>query len=413
MDPRRVRFATVLLPILLVGWIAGCSDDSGSILSPATPEEEAPAVIATNPPPPAELAVAAFAGEDVTFWPYTGSSFSGEAIDPVNLLFCGNADPVAIRAALLALGGDRTAFGFPDAFPFNATWSDAIGDVQSCYAEGDGWVGSIVQLQLADYEPIRWHLRLFQTGDPFGGTGVWTIGAAHFEVMIPGTADHQVLSWERAEEIVLVDFLRSGLLDPNLPFAQSGLINAAPSFREIPAVIYNGIPEELKVYIGGPLGQVSEPVPILTDGRATILNIAGGAPIIPGSFVQSFVKTYEMIMPKPFCSDGPYDWVLATGPVAFQKTVTVEASGRFSCQAEYGGTLAITPWDIVNNQPAGDPYPADVGGLQHGRWSERRSSVSSHERRLGHGPGGTEAVMTWLSVSTPGQKSYRERTHCL
>lgn len=413
MNPRRSVSLIAILTVLLFGGIWGCSDEGGPILAPSTPEDDTLATATDNPPPPTDLATISLAGEETTFWPYTGMNFSGNPIDPINLAFAGNADPVRIRAALLALDGDRTAFGFPDAYPFNATWSDAVGDVQTSYAEGDGWIGSVIQLQLANYDPIRWHLRLFRTGDPFGGSGEWTIGGAHFEVMIPGTADHQVLSWERAEEIVLVDFIRSGLLDPNLPFLQSEQINAAPSFREIPAMIYNGIPDELKVYIGGPLGQVTDPVPILTDGRATILNIAGAAPIVAGSFPQTLTFNYQMVMPKPFCADGPMDWVLVTGPVTFQKDVMVGADGRVKCHAEYAGTLTITPWDIVNNVPAGDPYPADVGGLQQGSITDQRASVSSHERRLGHGPGGTEVLMTWLKVSTPGQKSYRERTRCL
>ncbi len=413
MRARPTILVLIITILSFLGGLEGCSDESGSLLSPEPSGGNTPAKVTVDPLPPADLATVSLAGEDLTLWPYTGNSFSGEAIDPINLVFAGRADPVQIRAALLALDGDRTAFGFPDAFPFNATWSDAVGDVQSSYADGNGWIGSVVQLQLADYEPIRWHLRLFRTGSPFGAEGSWTVGGAHFEVMIPGTADHQVLSWERAEEIVLVDLMRSGLLDPNLPFIQSDPINAAPSFREIPAVIYNGLPEELKVYIGGPLGQVTDPVPILTDGKATILNVAGTAPIVPGLFQQSFVKTYEQIIPKPFCADGPTDWVLVSGPVCFEKRVTVDAGGDLSCRADYGGTLIVTPWDIEHNVPAGEPYAAQVGGSQHGASTASRTSVWSHDKRLSHGQGGTEILLTWLAIADPGQKSYREQSKCL
>ena len=37
-------------------------------------------------------------------------------------------------------------------------------------------------------------------------------GAAHFEVLIPGTTDHQVLSWIVARDLVVGDLMRSGLL---------------------------------------------------------------------------------------------------------------------------------------------------------------------------------------------------------
>ena len=92
---------------------------------------------------------------------------------------------------------------------------------------------------------MRVHLRLFRTEPPVWNGGGWTIGAAHFEIRIPGIADHQVLSWELAQQVVMVDFLRSGLLDPGLPMIPTGPINDAPSFRTIPAMIYNLLPPEL------------------------------------------------------------------------------------------------------------------------------------------------------------------------
>jgi hypothetical protein len=332
-------------------------------------------------------------------------------VDPGNLIFVGPADPLRIRAALLALDGNRTGFGFPDVYPFNATWSDAHGDVQVTYAGANGWTGSAVQLQLGSYDPIRWHLRLFQTGDAFG-SGVWTVGAAHFELMIPGTADHQVLSWEVAEEMMVVDMLRSGLLDPTVPLVETELINAAPSFREIPAVIYNALPIELKVYIRGPLEPVTDPVPIETNGKARIFNVAVAQPILAGTTTQDFVLTYEQIVPKPICNPGGSEWVLVTGPVTFHKTVEVTPSGHFVFDGFYQGELMITPWDMGTMQPAGDPYPADVAGQQNGQIHPNRTWVKTHDERLAHQIEGTEMLMTWLTATNPGQKSYRIKSHC-
>jgi len=62
------------------------------------------------------------------------------------LLFVGEADPVAIRDALLALDGDRSAAGFPPVPPFDARWSDAIGDAQTNWSGVEGWGGSVIQL---------------------------------------------------------------------------------------------------------------------------------------------------------------------------------------------------------------------------------------------------------------------------
>jgi hypothetical protein len=413
--------AGTCMTLALLVLFAGCSDENPTAPSPNTgdlpSEEDAPLLTETsNPAPPVELVTVDFAGEELTFWPYVGSSLGGAPSDPVNLILVGQADPIRIRAALLALNGDRTAFGYPDVPPFNATWSDAIGDVQATYAEGDGWTGSVIQLQLGTYDPIRWHLRLFRTGKGIGG-GEWTIASAHFEVLIPGTADHQVLSWEVAEQIVIADLMRTGLLDPALPMMPTGLINQQPSFREIPAVIYNGIPDELKVYIGGPLGQVTDPVGIPTDGKAMILNVGTPAPVTPGNVTQTLTITYQQVVPRssvmPLCGYGPMDYVLLTGPVQFEKSVMVGPRGHLSFSETYEGTLEVTPWDVVTNQPAGAPYPAVVRGLHSGFDHGGNFSVTAFDSRKGRSADGLEQHTTRLKVSVPGNDCYQVWTHCL
>jgi len=168
--------------------LAGCSQDpvrpSASSLAGSGDRSVSGAREITAPGPPADIATVEFGGQTLHLWPYTGGSFDGTPSDPINLVFVGKADPRAIRAALLALDGDRTAFGYPNDYPFNATWSDANGDVQTSYADGEGWVGNVIQLQLGRYEFGRVHLRLFRTGSAFGDGGVWTLGGAHFEILI-------------------------------------------------------------------------------------------------------------------------------------------------------------------------------------------------------------------------------------
>jgi hypothetical protein len=363
--------------------------------------------------PPAGLVTAAFAGESLEFWPYTGVSFDGEPKDPINLVFVGEARPLQIRAALLALDGDRVAFGFPPAYPFDATWTDAIGgDVQTTYSEGNGWIGSVVQLQLGDYEPVRFHLRLFRTGSEFGD-GVWTLGGAHFEVMIPGTADHQVLSWELAQDLVVADLMRSGLLDVSAPMQPTGPIHAAPAFRDIPPEIYNGLPDDLKMLTGGPSGTVTDPVPIPSEGEATILNLAQSALVVPGSYTTTLTLTYDQYVPKPFCSGGPYDWLYVSGPVDFHVDVTVTANGRYRYRSGYTGLLQATPVDISTGMAVGEPFQARVGGHQRGVLSSRGGRVLACDRRLTRPVGGVEIFLTRLKVSTFGRDTYHALTHCL
>jgi len=344
----------------------------------------------------------------LSLWPYTGTDLAGHASDPVNLLFTGDADPARIRDALLGLDGDRTAFGFPAAYPFDARWSDAIGDVQATYTESGGWSGSVIQLQLGVYEPVRVHLRLFRTRSG------WTVGAAHFEVKIPGTADHQVLSWELAEKVVMADLLRSGLLDPAHPFDTSDPLNQAPGFRTIPSVIYNQLPAELIGAVGGPATPVSSDVPIPTDGRATILHLARHAEPVTGAKTQSFTLQYEQVIPKPFCADGPADFLLVTGPVQFTGTHTRGADGSFTYQSSLSGRLMAQPVDLSTDppRPVGSAYPVQIEDRQSGTLDATTDAVTARISRLASEAGGSEFRRSELRVSSRGAKQYLESTHC-
>lgn len=386
----------------------------GSILgAPATPKQGAGS-IQSNPSPPSVLATVPVEGATVTLWPYTCASLDGTPSDPVNLIFAGDADPARVRGALLALDGDRTAFGLPNAPPFNERWADAIGDVQAAYEESGGWSGSVIQLRLGEYAPIRFHLRLFRTGAALGDGGSVTVGSAHFEALIPGTADHQVLSWMVARQIVMVDMIRSGLLT-TVPPTPTEVISEAPSFRAIPAVIYNGLPPALKVLIEGPMDPVSADVPLASDGRAIVLRLKGTPAAPAGSWDQAFAFTYGQVIPKPLCSDGPYDWVYVEGPVDFRKSSSVDADGRYQYTSKVSGRLTVTPVDITQNPPVpiGASFSALVSDEQQGHADAAAGLVLARSRRLGTPAGGAELLITDLKLSTRGVKEYRQITQCL
>jgi len=366
-----------------------------------------------NPAPPGGVTTVTFAGRTLRMWPFVDRVYNGTGEDPINLVFVGQADPRQIRAALLALDGNRTAYGFPDAYPFNARWSDANGDAMVAFGGTDGWVGSVVQLQLGNYAPVRAHLRLFRTGSRFQG-GQWTLGNAHFEVMIPGTADHQVLSWELAEQLVVVDMMRSGLLSPTQPVGSTGPINPSP-YREIPDVIYNQLPPELIAAIGGPAQPASGPVPIATDGRATILNVEKAAKVAPDVRTENLTFTYDQVIPKPICNASGAQWVLVQGPVTFKKTARVDAEGGYRYQSSYAGTLTILPLDLTQSPPvpAGAPYQAQVGEDQEGWMKGTCELMLSDTRRVAAEPGGSEFLITLLKEATHGPKIATSRSHCL
>ncbi len=379
--------------------IAACGDLDHS---PISPPNEQVAGMSHLTSPGALSAVVTSAGT-VHVWPYTGSDFSGGPRDPVNLIFTGNADPRLLRAALVALDGDRTAFGFPDAFPFNCQWTDAVGGVQTAYDEEGGWMGSAIQLECGAFGPLRFHLRLFDAGGH-------TLGGAHFEVLIPGTTEHQVLSWTLAQQFVTADLLRTGLL--GAAPGGSGLLHPVPTFREIPAVVYNGLPAELRAIAGGPAGNVAVPVGIPNSGFATLLHVAGTAEIVPETTRQSFTIAFDQVIPRPFCSSGELDYVHVGGPVNFEQQVVVTSAGVYTSRVLVTGQLSVTPMDVTSlpPMPAGPTLPARVSEHYHSNANGRVSLASVLRQQTifpPTGPGGGRLQET-LAIG-PGHSSRYDR----
>ena len=329
--------------------LAACSDSTQLPVGLGRLQPGAASVSASAPSP---LVTVALPGQTLQLWPFTGFGF-GQPSDPVSLIWIGHADPRLLRAALLLLDGDRTAFGFPDAFPFNCTWHDDP-EVQTevAYTAARGWVGSPMQLECGTYDQARLHLRFFAVSDV-------TVGGAPFEVYIPGTLEHQTISWELAEQIVVADFVRSGLLDPNLPLFTTDQINPSP-YGTIPPVIYNGIPAGLQAAIGGPVGSVTDPVPIANDGHATVLNLSasvGGQPLVAH---RRFVEPFDQVIPQPFCGPGPDAFLFVEGPVTLDQQVVLTPSGNYLSHFHAVGHLNVTPVDPTTGQPIGATYRAVV-----------------------------------------------------
>jgi hypothetical protein len=399
MHPCRstVRIFGLLSLVLLV---PSCENDPFA----PVPAGADPASFSTAAPP-SLLVPVALRGGSISIWPYTGVDFSGTPQDPINLVFTGKSDPRAIRTALMSLNGDRTAFGMPTVYPFNCTWSDAIGDLQTGYNAEAAWIGSAIQLACGSYGPIRFHVRLFEAG-------AVTLGNAHFEVLIPGTADHQVLSWELAEQLVKVDFLRSGLLDAADPLGGTGPINSAP-FREIPEPIYNGLPADLKSLISGPAGNVAAPVPIATDGQATVVNIASEAARAAVGSDQSFVITYGQVIPRPFCAAGA-EFLLVEGPVSLKKSVQVTAAGEVSSEFDASGRLRLTPVNPLTGTPLGPSYEAEVKDHQVAGFDERGGQVQGLQVRteLPRNASGHGQLVIRLKVGLGGADKYKKDIDC-
>lgn len=352
---------------------AACDDRPDSPTVPPAPDEIElqPATAVDFPVTPGPIeAVTLPNGETLNLWPFTGRDVIGTETDPINVIFTGQVDLLSLRAALMGLDGDRTAFGFPPVFPFNCTWADAFGGIQTAYTEAAEWTGSAVQLECGAYDPLRFHIRLLE-----GGEGV-VLGGAHFETLIPGTTDHQVLSWELAEQLVVADFMRTGLLDATVPVMPTGTINPSP-YRDIPDLIYNGLPAELRALIGGPAGNVSAPVPLATDGKATIVNVATPATVETGLFQTRFTIQFDQVIPKPFCSSGPAHFLYVNGPVDLSLFVRVTDHGLSSYQRARA-VLDLVQVDPTTSPPTpvGEGYRARVMQRSHTRVTDDWTMVS-------------------------------------
>jgi len=401
----------IALLALIVGLAAiGCEnaiepltggDDSFASVSGIDQIDQLPVV---HKPAPSNLVSFDFDGNSYQLWPYTGENFSGTPSDPINLVFVGQADPAQIRAALLGLDGDRSGLEMPLA-AFSDTWNDAIGGVQVGYADPNGWQGSVYQLECGDHNTIRFHLRLFKHGD-------WTLGNCHFEVMIPCTTDHQVLNWELAEMIVVADLMRSGLLDETVPLYSTGTINAAP-FRTIPTMIYNLLPGDLQALTGGPIGDATEDVPIMSDGQATIVNLAGSVESQPGIWVQDFVINFDQTIPKPFCSSGPADYLNVQGPVHLKQTVRLLPNGVYSVSFRARGELFATPVNGLTGE-TGETMMAFVrerhAALNNGNYNSAWSALNQMLGEEGNPDGGTLMIM--LRAASRGEQGYFASVRC-
>src|SRR6266699_3413332 len=280
---------------------------AGHPAAPTGPSLGRPSAARAGAPAPSPLVTLPLPGRTLELWPFTGFGF-GQQSDPVNLVWTGHADPRALRAALLSLDGDRTAFGFPAVFPFNCTWHDEP-EVQPevAYTAASGWVGSPIMLECGTYDQARFHLRFFDVG------GV-TVGGAPFEVLIPGTLDHQTISWKLAEQFVVVDFLRTGLLDPGAP---------------------------------------------LTAHR-------------------SWVQQFDQVIPQPFCAPGPNAFLYVVGPVTLEQDVELTSAGHYVSQFRAAGRLNVTPVDPTTGRPSGATYGAVVLETHRGILTDAGTSTAPY-----------------------------------
>ncbi len=395
------RLVTRLRLAAIVGsvWaLSSCTEDGENLLSAGRD-----GLAGQRAPVPSPLSTINADGE-FTIWPYTSADLENPS-DPVNVVLVGEADPRSIRQALLGLDNDRSSLGLPPVAPFDCTWEDAIGGHQGAYSGETGWSGSVIQLQCGDYEGLRFHLRLFRAGGR-------TIANAHFETIIPATTEHQVLSWELAEQFTVGDLGRTGVLSATP--SQTISITQSP-YREIPPEIYNLLPEELKALIGGPPGQQPGPVPMANDGRATVLSIGEAIEPVPGHWVEEFTVLFDQVLPKPFCVEGSSPYVYITGPVYLRQEVSLNGEGILRTNFHARGSLQVTPIDPTTTPPTpvAPTYQAKVSQVQTAVFGNRQERLSQIIEQRELPPAlGRGSLRTKLTIAREGRTAFEQRIVC-
>jgi hypothetical protein len=398
-----MRSRTVLPLLLGLSPLVGCTDDGdGSPLNPSPS-----ALLSASPP--ASIVWIDVGGTSRGIWPYTGTSFSGQAQDPANLIFVGDADVRNIRSALLSLDGNRNVAPFSltaegqllAGLAQSCTWTDAFGDNQVSYSVDGGWAGSVVQLECGHYNNFRYHLRLFPAGPV-------TLGNVHAEVIVPGTQAHEVLTWEAGEKFVMMELVRGGLL-ASAP-GESPVINEVGSFKTIMPMIYNGLPTALRMLSGGPLaGTVTNPVPVLTDGRATILDLQTAPPA--GGSTNAFEIMFGQVVPKPFCASTG-ELVRLDGPVQVTHTVDVGRRGALRSRGVAKGRIAVRSFDPATGALGAPQYAQVEQEVETEAEAGSHRATTRSDQRLILSSGGTESFALRLRVGSGGETYFSAGQSC-
>lgn len=354
----RLYKVVVTSATVVVSLLAACSDERSPV-APILPD--AISNQANSAPAPAGVVNVTIGSGSLSLWPFTGVSFSGTPQDPINLIFAGNADPRQIRASLMSLSGT----GRPGPLAgITCTWDDAVGDPQTNYADAEGWVGSAIQLECNNFYGPRFHLRMFRQGNV-------TVANAHYEILIPGTNTHEVLSWEFAEQFITADMARTGSLVA-AP-APTSVITPAPFYRAVQPAIVAGLSAGQIAALGLSVnGDGSASIP--SDGRATILTLGTGAPITTGIDDKDFVITFGQIIPKPFCVAGTTGYLYASGPIRVQMHSGI-AGNTYKSEWTGRGTLTLVQFNPSTGQPVGSPYQGEVNVRNSTELNDGKSSV--------------------------------------
>jgi hypothetical protein len=188
-----------------------------------------------------------------------------------------------------------------------------------------------------------------------------------------------VLSWEFAEAFVKGDLARSGFLV--VPPEPTPVITTAPSWRAIRRQVFNSVPMPLRVLLGLPAADQMADVPIPNDGKATILRLYQTLEPEKTDVRQDFVQPFNQVVPRPFCSAGPLDYVYVQGPLQFSFRVSTSPSGKYEARFSATGVLQVTPINPITGEVTGPTVPAVVSEKHRFFLTDHRAEASLDQQQ--------------------------------
>jgi hypothetical protein len=213
--------------------------------------------------------------------------------------------------------------------------------------------------------------------------GPHTLGAAHFEFLIPDTTEHEVLGWELPRDIVTVDMVRTGALVA--PPAPAMLVDVGGHYRDIRPPVFNALVgvadlHPLLTVLELPLTPQAAPVPIPFDGVAMVFRAAIAPDPVQAHLFDALTINFNQVIEKPFCN-GPTDYVLVQGPVRLVLNVHTNPSGFFSRTYDVGANLRVTPFNPVTRMPTGPTVPAVVTEWHRAQLTNRYGELREIQNR--------------------------------
>ena len=275
----------------------------------------------------------------------------------------------------MTLVGRRPTWSFLPSGANGCVWMDGMGYDQAAYVEPEGWVGDELQLVCATPDsPLgkedRFHVRLFRSGPH-------TIGGAHFEINVPGTAEHEVLSWEMARDFVTDEIAR---LDMAAFQGEAEVFEPKDgTFRTVRGQVNYYVFATNNAFWAR-LGLLDPPAPglpaapIPATGLAAVFAPSFTFVPVKSDFTLTDYRTYGVVTTKPFCGGAPVQ--ITGGPLTLRLRVQTNPSGK------YQRTFTVAGYLKIKTLSTGVVQDAVISQISRGMLTDNHGQVSEEVSQI-------------------------------